>query len=59
MTVRTALVTGGTGAIGQELCKALHAGGYRVVANCYPGDEENARGWIATGATRASPSTTC
>jgi acetoacetyl-CoA reductase len=47
MTVRTALVTGGTGAIGQELCKALHAGGYRVVANCYPGDEENARGWIA------------
>jgi acetoacetyl-CoA reductase len=47
MTDRTALVTGGTGAIGQEMCKALHQAGYRVVANCYPGDEENARGWIA------------
>jgi acetoacetyl-CoA reductase len=47
MTDRTALVTGGTGAIGQEMCKALHEAGYRVVANCYPGDEENARGWIA------------
>ena len=47
MTDKTALVTGGTGAIGQEMCRALHEAGYRVVANCYPGDEENARSWIA------------
>jgi acetoacetyl-CoA reductase len=46
MTVRTALVTGGTGAIGQELCKTLHAAGYRVAANCYPADEDNARRWV-------------
>lgn len=47
MSARTALVTGGTGAIGQEMCKALHEAGYRVAANCYPGDEDNARDWIA------------
>jgi acetoacetyl-CoA reductase len=47
MTSRTALVTGGTGAIGRELCKSLHAAGYRVAANCYPADEDNARSWIA------------
>ena len=47
MTGRTALVTGGTGAIGRELCRRLHEAGYRVAANCYPADEDNARGWIA------------
>jgi acetoacetyl-CoA reductase len=47
MTGRAALVTGGTGAIGREMCRTLHAAGYRVAANCYPADEENARAWIA------------
>jgi acetoacetyl-CoA reductase len=47
MTGRTALVTGGTGAIGREICGALHAAGYRVAVNCYPADEDNARKWVA------------
>ena len=34
----TALVTGGTGAIGTALCRRFHADGFTVVANCHPGD---------------------
>lgn len=37
MTGRIAVVTGGTGTIGTEICKHLAAGGYRVVALCLPG----------------------
>jgi len=47
MSGRTALVTGGTGAIGRELCRALHGAGYRVAANCYPGDKQAASEWVA------------
>lgn len=37
MNGRIAVVTGGTGTIGTEICKHLAAGGYRVVALCLPG----------------------
>jgi acetoacetyl-CoA reductase len=37
MNGRVAVVTGGTGAIGTEICKHLGAAGCRVVALCYPG----------------------
>lgn len=37
MTGRVAVVTGGTGTIGTEICKHLAAAGQRVVALCLPG----------------------
>lgn len=37
MNGRVAVVTGGTGAIGTEICKHLGAAGARVVAVCLPG----------------------
>jgi acetoacetyl-CoA reductase len=37
MTNRVAVVTGGTGTIGTEICKHLAASGHRVVALCLPG----------------------
>jgi acetoacetyl-CoA reductase len=37
MTGRVAVVTGGTGTIGTEICKHLAAAGHRVVALCLPG----------------------
>ena len=37
MTGRIAVVTGGTGTIGTEICKQLAGQGYRVVALCLPG----------------------
>lgn len=37
MSGRVAVVTGGTGTIGTEICKHLGAAGYRVVALCLPG----------------------
>jgi len=46
MAARSALVTGGTGAIGREICQTLADHGYRVAANCYPTDADNAREWI-------------
>ena len=46
MAERSALVTGGTGAIGREICLTLAEHGYRVAANCYPTDADNAREWI-------------
>lgn len=52
MAGRTALVTGGTGAIGREICGALHAAGYRVAVNCYPADEAAAREWVADNERR-------
>jgi acetoacetyl-CoA reductase len=37
MSGRVAVVTGGTGTIGTEICKHLAASGHRVVALCLPG----------------------
>jgi acetoacetyl-CoA reductase len=37
MTARVAVITGGTGTIGTEICKHLAAAGCRVVALCLPG----------------------
>jgi acetoacetyl-CoA reductase len=45
MNGRTALVTGGTGCIGRVICEVLVEAGYRVAANCHPGDAANASRW--------------
>ncbi|MCL2658716.1 MAG: beta-ketoacyl-ACP reductase [Betaproteobacteria bacterium] len=37
MSRKIALVTGGMGGLGTAICKSLHKGGYKVVANCLPG----------------------
>ena len=46
MAGRTALVTGGTGAIGREISQALADAGFRVAANCYPTDVGSAEEWL-------------
>ncbi len=43
----TALVTGGNGGIGQEICKALSNQGCQVVAGYYPAEKESAEKWQA------------
>jgi acetoacetyl-CoA reductase len=48
MTQRTALVTGGTGTIGTEICRQLAAAGQRVVATCLPAEADQAKDWQAT-----------
>jgi len=52
MTGRIALVTGGTGCIGSKICEELAQNGYRVAANCHPGDLERATGWRDDAAAR-------
>lgn len=47
MTKRTALVTGGNGGIGTEICKQLAAAGYRVVTTCVDPEKENIAAWQA------------
>jgi acetoacetyl-CoA reductase len=47
MTQRVALVTGGTGGIGTEICKHLTRQGRRVVATCLPQEETDAKRWQA------------
>ena len=42
-----ALVTGGTGGIGEEICRQLAASGCNVVANYFPADKDNAESWQA------------
>ena len=46
MTNRVALVTGGTGGIGTEICKALANNGYRVAASWLAGVDDG-EGWQA------------
>jgi acetoacetyl-CoA reductase len=43
MASRIALVTGGTGAIGTEICRQLGRQGHRVAATCLPSAEEVAK----------------
>jgi acetoacetyl-CoA reductase len=45
MTQRVALVTGGTGTIGTEICRQLDAAGHRVVATCLPAEADAAKAW--------------
>ncbi len=45
MQGRVAIVTGGTGAIGTEICRHLHQAGCRVAATCHPVDTERAPQW--------------
>lgn len=52
MTGRTALVTGGTGCIGSAICEELAQNGYKVAANCHPGDVERATQWRDDAAAR-------
>jgi acetoacetyl-CoA reductase len=48
MSEKIAVVTGGTGTIGTEICKHLADGGYRVVALCLPGMPDcQLEGWEA------------
>ena len=47
MTKRVALVTGGTGTIGTEICRQLGAAGHRVVATCLPAEADAAKAWQA------------
>ena len=55
MQTRVALVTGGTGAIGRVICQQLVEAGFRVAANCYPGDAEAAAAWVAEEAREGRP----
>ena len=45
MTKRVALVTGGNGGIGTELCRALHDGGHTVVTTCLDPEREAVAEW--------------
>jgi acetoacetyl-CoA reductase len=45
MTQRVALVTGGTGTIGTEICRQLSAAGHRVVATYLPAEADLAETW--------------
>lgn len=45
MKPRVALVTGGTGAIGTEICKHLGAAGHRVAALGHPSEAERIPAW--------------
>jgi acetoacetyl-CoA reductase len=48
MTQRAALVTGGTGTIGTEICRQLSASGHKVAATCLPIEADIAKKWQAT-----------
>ena len=48
MTQRAALVTGGTGTIGTEICRQLGATGHKVAATCLPVEADIAKEWQAT-----------
>lgn len=48
MTKRVALVTGGTGGIGTEVCRELCQQKRRVVAGYLPGESEQAGAWLET-----------
>lgn len=45
MTQRLALVTGGEGGIGTEICRQLGAAGRRVVTTCLDPEAENIEAW--------------
>ncbi|MCC5856732.1 MAG: acetoacetyl-CoA reductase [Ectothiorhodospiraceae bacterium] len=45
MNKRVALVTGGNGGIGTEICKQLNASGHRVISTCVDAERENVRAW--------------
>ena len=45
---KVALVTGGTGGLGEEICRQLTTSGCQVVANYYPADKDLAESWQAT-----------
>lgn len=55
MANRVALVTGGNGGIGTEICKQLVAAGYRVVTTCVDAEREKVADWqkeLAAGGTQ-------
>ncbi len=42
---KVALITGGTGGIGQEICQQLASKGFIVVSNYFPTDKGNSEAW--------------
>jgi acetoacetyl-CoA reductase len=46
MTQRLALVTGGEGGIGTEICRQLAAQGRRIVTTCLDPERENIAAWV-------------
>ena len=48
-TIRTALVTGGMGGLGQAIARTLHAAGHRVLVTCTAADDD-VLGWLAAQA---------
>ncbi|MEJ5208768.1 acetoacetyl-CoA reductase [Denitratimonas sp. CY0512] len=48
-TIRTALVTGGMGGLGQAIARTLHAAGHRVLVTCTATDDD-VLGWLAAQA---------
>lgn len=46
MTKKIALVTGGTGGIGTEVCRELHSQGRKVIAVCLPEEKIQAERWL-------------
>lgn len=48
-TIRTALVTGGMGGLGQAIARTLHAAGHRVLVTCTSADVD-VPGWLAAQA---------
>jgi acetoacetyl-CoA reductase len=48
MSKRVALVTGGIGGIGSEICRQLASDGYTVVANYIKAEEAKAQAWLIT-----------
>jgi acetoacetyl-CoA reductase len=47
MAQKTALVTGGTGTIGSEICRQLCRADHKVVATCLPVEADIAKAWQA------------
>lgn len=59
MSKKVVLVTGGTGAIGEAMCRDFHANGYLVVANCHPADLERSQKVVADLAEQGVEVTLC
>jgi len=55
MNKNVVLITGGTGAIGEAMCREFHSQGYQVVANCHSADLERSQQLVRSLATEGVP----